>query len=160
MITLDELKKFQMFEGLENDVLQKIIDMATVKTYKAEELIYRSEAEADNFFIVYSGKALLEGAVSDNITVSYSALKPGYVFGWYSLVPSTHHFSSARATEESQIIEIPGDSLRMLMDENQSFGYKFMNRMYMLLKMRLDRRSEQLVKILARHPDLQTGEEA
>lgn len=157
MITIDDLNNVPMFQGLGEDALKKVLPLAVLEKYNTDDVIYEPDAPADNFYIVRSGKALLEGDINENITVSLAALKPGYLFGWYALVPSNNHSMRARATEPTEVIAIPGDSLRQLMDENHDFGYRLMNRLYMLIKMRLDRRSEQFMKILARHPDLTMG---
>ncbi|NJB67118.1 CRP-like cAMP-binding protein [Desulfobaculum xiamenense] len=159
MITLNDLKSVPMLQGLGDEALKKMLPLAHIETYAEDQIIYETNSHAENFYIVRSGKALLEGDLNEDVTVSLAALKPGYLFGWYALLPNSNHTMRARATESSEIIVIPGDGLRMLMDEDHDFGYRLMNRLYMLLKIRLDHRSEQFMKILARHPDLTSGTE-
>lgn len=154
MITLSDLKNVPMLQGLGDEALEKMLPLAKLENYKADEVIYESDAPADDFYILRSGKALLEGDISDDVTISLASLKPGYLFGWYALVPSYSHTMRARATEPTEVIAFPGDGLRALMDENHDLGYRLMNRLFMLVRRRLDYRSEQFMKILSRHPDL------
>lgn len=154
MITIDDLKNIPLLQGLSDEVYAKLLKFASKKTVHDEEIIYEADDHANDLYIVKNGKVILEADLSDVLTVSLASIKPGYLFGWYGMLPSSAQIMRAKATEESDIIVLDGAELRMLMDEDHDFGYQFLNRMFMLMKIRLDRRTNQFLSVLKRHPDL------
>lgn len=154
MITIDDLKGAPVLQGLSDEVFGKLAGIATEQAIHEGDVVYDAKDTAENVYIIKSGKIILEADLAEGMTVSLAAIKPGYIFGWYGMVPSTTHTLHAKAVADGSLIVLPGDDLRMLMDEDHDFGYQFMNKMYLLLKDRLDRRTQQMLTVLANHPDL------
>lgn len=155
MISIDDLKNVPLLQGLPNQVFEKLSKIARIQSVKDGEIVYDAEQEAENLYMVKNGKVILESDLMEGTAVTLASIKPGYIFGWYGMIPSSHHSMRAVAAADSDLIVIPGYELRMLMDEDHDFGYQFMNKIFMLMKLRLDRRTGQFLKILAKHPDLQ-----
>lgn len=154
MITIDDLKKVTVLQGFSEAIIARIQELATEQPISEGDIVYTADDPADNVYIVKSGKVVMEADVAPGMTVALASIKPGYIFGWYGMVPSTSHTMHARVVADGTLIVLPGDAMRMLMDENHDFGYQLMNKMYMLLKNRLDHRTQQLLKVLGKHPDL------
>ncbi|WP_461210561.1 Crp/Fnr family transcriptional regulator [Desulfocurvus sp. DL9XJH121] len=154
MITIDDLKNVPLLQGFSDAIYEKLLTIARAQTLQEDETVYEAQEEANDLYIVKFGKIILEADVSDTVTVSLASIKPGYLFGWYGMLPASVQTMRAKATETSDVIVLPGDELRMLMDEDHDFGYQFMNKMYMLMKIRMDRRTNQFLSVLERHPDL------
>lgn len=155
MISIDDLKNIPLLQGLPEQVFEKLQPIATIQTVKEGEVVYEADAAADSLYAVKSGKVVMEADLFEGTSVALASIKPGYLFGWYGMFPSSSHSMRAVAVANSDLIVFPGDEIRMLMDEDHDFGYQFMNKMFMLMKLRLDRRTGQFLKILAKHPDLQ-----
>lgn len=158
MITIDDLKRVSVLQGFSNEVFNRIVDIAHEQEITEGDVIYEANHPADNVYIVKNGKVVLEEDINEDVTASLASIKPGYIFGWYAMVPSTQHSARAIAAADGHLVVIPGFELRHLMDEDHDFGYQFMNKMYMLAKIRLDHRTEQLMKVLSKHPDLAAGD--
>lgn len=154
MITLSDLRAVPSFKTLTDEMLQLLLRLATVHRFEEGEIVYEQGTEAVNFHIMRNGKALLEVDLTSQISVTLASLKPGYLFGMYALTPNSRHAMRAVCSEPSDILTIPGVSLIEAMDRNHDFGYAMMGILFRLLKSRLDRRTEQFLKILGRHPDL------
>ena len=90
------------------------------------------------------------------MTASLSSIKPGYVFGWSALTGGNHDLQ-ARAVEASDLIAFDSESLITLMRGDHDLGYRIIRAMLRLMKTRLDARTGQFLRIMARHPDLQLG---
>jgi len=158
MITTDDLKNVPVLQGLSNKVFVKLEEIAHLQDIAEGEVIYAADTTAENVYIVKTGKVVLEADLNPGASVALASIKPGYLFGWYGMVPSTTHSMRARVVADGELIVLPGDELRMIMDEDHDFGYQFMNKMYLLIKQRLDRRTDQLIKVLGKHPDLLFGD--
>lgn len=154
MITIDDLKNVPLLQGLPDSVFERLFKIADAKSLKDGEILYEAQDQANDLYMVKNGKIVLEADISDTVTVSLASIKPGYLFGWYGMFPASVQTMRAKAAEETDVIVLPGDELRMLMDEDHDFGYQFMNKMFMLMKIRLDRRTNQFLSVLTRHPDL------
>jgi CRP/FNR family transcriptional regulator, cyclic AMP receptor protein len=154
MVTINELRGVPFFADADDNILAEILSFTRVETFQEGEIVYEQDSLAENFYILKDGKALLETDLSKDISISLAALKPGYVFGIYSLVSHSAHAMRAICSESSEVLVIPGVELRRVLEGNHSFGYRFMYRLCLLLKNRLDARTSQFVRILQRHPDL------
>ncbi|MBW2111001.1 MAG: hypothetical protein JRH00_06130 [Deltaproteobacteria bacterium] len=53
------------------------------------------------------------------------------------------------------MIEVRSGEFLELLDGDQTLGYNFMKRVAAILKRRVERRTEQFLKVMAKHPDLQ-----
>ncbi|BBD08025.1 Crp/Fnr family transcriptional regulator [Desulfovibrio ferrophilus] len=155
MISIDDLKNVPLLQGLPDQVFEKLLKIAQLESVKEGDVVYDAEQEAENLYMVKNGKVVLESDLMEGTAVTLASIKPGYIFGWYGMIPSSHHSMRAVATTDSDLIVLPGYELRMFMDDDHTFGYQFMNKIFMLMKLRLDRRTSQFLKVLAKHPDLQ-----
>ena len=154
MVTIDDLKSVPLMQGLSEEVYAKLLNIASSKSVHDGEVLYETHDHADDLYIVKNGKVVLEADVSETVTVSLASIKPGYLFGWYGMLPASVQIMRAKAAEETDVIVLDGAELRMLMDDDHDFGYQFLNKMFLLMKIRLDRRTNQFLSVLSRHPDL------
>lgn len=153
MVSITDLKNIPLLTGQSDAILTKLATMATLETYEEGNSIYPAGAVSENLYFIKNGKAVLEAELAEGVSVSLLSLKPGYAFGWHSLFDEPEN-SAAVSVDTTDVIALPGDELRQLMDEDHDFGYQMMNRLVMLLKNRLDYRTDQFLRTLTRHPEL------
>ncbi len=131
MSALDALKRCEIFLGLDNSDLQKIVDLPSCqeKTYQPEEVIFRAGQPAEHLYVLVEGKVDL---IAEASAPSSELLKPalitiigkGSIFGWPALVPP-HVFSlMAIAKEPAQILVIGGSDIRNLFQLHPHIGYE------------------------------------
>lgn len=154
MDKLEKLRKVPILKDLDEEMLMHLLSISEWKIYGEDQPIFLTGGEASYLYILIRGKALLELSASEDIVVSFAALKTGYVFGWSSLVQDGRHQYTATSSEESEIVRIPGDKIRHFMDENCAFGYRLLKNLYALLNDRLHLRTEQFLAAVASHPDI------
>ncbi len=155
MISITDIKTIPLFQGLTEEVFTKLYSMASAQTVQKDDVVFEEDDAPENIYIVKHGNIVLEKDLSPEIVVSLAQLKPGYLFGLYGMMPFAENIMRARAAEDTDLIVLPGDDLRMFMDEDHHFGYQFMNKMYALMQIRLHRRTRQFLSVLAKHPELQ-----
>jgi len=157
MITKDDLKSLlgQTFD-LTDAHVEALLPLAQEREAANDEILYRQGEPAEHFYLLVEGKVILEAELAPGVTASLNSIKPGYVFGWSALVGGNHDLQ-ARAVEVSDLVAFEKDSLIALMDKDHDLGYRIIQAILRLIKNRLDTRSAQFLRILARHPDLQLG---
>ncbi|MGD8501080.1 MAG: cyclic nucleotide-binding domain-containing protein [Phycisphaerales bacterium] len=131
MSAIDALKRCEIFLGLDNDDLQKIVDLPSCqeKTFQAQEIIFHAGQSAEHLCVLVEGKVDLMAGIS---TPSPKSQEPtlitiigkGSIFGWPTLVPP-HVFSlTAIAKEPAQVLTIGGSDIRNLFERHPHIGYE------------------------------------
>lgn len=131
MSAIEALKRCEIFLGLDNYDLQKIVDLSSCqeKTYQPQEVIFNAGQSAEHLYVLVEGKVDLVAEVS---TPSSKLLRPtlitiigtGSIFGWPALVPP-HVFSlTAIAKVPVQVLTIGGSDIRGLFELYPHIGYE------------------------------------
>ncbi len=153
MVSIKDLKKILMLRDMTDEMLEKLLTIVQVRKYKEREVIYEPRKNADHFYMLKRGKVLLEEKVSESITISFVSIKPGYSFGWPSMVADATYDSYAVSAEPAEVLVLPRDRLMDLFHQDKSMGYLFMHNMVRILVARLENRTDKLLKIITKHPD-------
>ncbi|HET6477497.1 MAG TPA: cyclic nucleotide-binding domain-containing protein [Dehalococcoidales bacterium] len=131
MSAIEALKRCEIFLGLDNNDLQKIVGLPSCqeKAYQPEEAIFHAGQPADHLYVLVEGKVDLVAEIS---TPSSKLLRPtlitiigkGSIFGWPALVPP-HIFSlTAIAKAPVQLLVIGGSDIRNLFKLHPHIGYE------------------------------------
>ena len=154
MISRDTLKQIIMLGYLSDQMLDQLVPIAELLQFETEEFIFRQGDPANRFFMLLQGKVLLEQHITSKITVSLSAIKPGYSFGWSAILEETTYSTNAICAEQSQLLSFRAKKLRALFENNHSLGYILTQRILHIIKKRYDTRTEQFIKVIEHHPDI------
>lgn len=155
MVSIDELRKIFLLQNLTDKMLEKMVPQTRLLQFGEREIIFEEGMKAENFYMLKKGKVLLEVEVSKRLTISLGSIKSGYSFGWSALLSGPSHTSHAVCTEPSDVFAIPGEKLRDILEGTPLMGYRVMAFAATILKNRLERRTSQLLKVIANHPDMQ-----
>lgn len=154
MVTTGDLKKMVSMAHLKDDMLDRLIAITDVLTFNAQETIFRQSNIADRFYMVKRGKVLLEQKMTDKITVSVGSVKPGFAFGWSTMIEEGYYTTNAVCAEPCEIFSMRGNEIRTLCEKDPYMGFLLNQRLLMILKKRYDHRTEQFVKVIKHHPDM------
>ena len=159
MITKEELRKMVILSSLSDDMLDKLLPIVERKRYDEGEAIFRGGDTAEHFFLLKSGKVLLEQRLGNRMTVSIDSVKPGYSFGWSSMIsgglePYSEYTSDAICVEPSEVFVISGEEFQDLMENDYHMGYLLTRRLNRVIKQRLAHRTEQFIRLIKKHPDI------
>ena len=155
MVSAQELKKIYLVRHLDEAELEKIRPLCSIRIFSEKAVIFEQGQYADGFYMLLKGKVLLEVELTENIMISLGSVKPGYSFGWSSLFTGSKYTTSALCSEPCEVISLPADKLIDLMDKDPVLGYKLMKGALEILRNRLAKRTDQFLKILRMHPDMQ-----
>ncbi len=154
MISKETLKKIVMLGYLTDDMLDELIPITDSFETEENEYIFHQGDRADHLYMVLRGKVLLEQPVGPKVTLTMSAIKPGYTFGWSAMLDEENYTTDAICDEPSELLSMGSNDLKALFEKNHSVGYIMSKRLLRVIKNRYDIRTEQLIKAIADHPDI------
>jgi CRP-like cAMP-binding protein len=109
------------------------------------ETIFRAGDSANRFYLILSGKLVLESQGKGRGMVSIQTIGAGDVLGWSWLFPPyTWHFD-ASAVEPTEAIFIYGTPLREECETDHELGYELMKRLAEVMLARLQATRWQLL---------------
>jgi CRP-like cAMP-binding protein len=159
MISKEELRKVVILQYLTDSMLEKLIPIVERAHYNEQQYIFRQGDTAERFFMLNRGKVLLEQRITDKMTVSIESIRPGYSIGWSGMLtgdlePYSRYTSDAICTEPSELFIVNGYELNNLLDGDHDIGYLICRRLIRVISRRLRHRTEQFVRIIKQHPDI------
>ena len=155
MVTIKDLKAIVILGFLTDDMIDKLLPITESLKFDEGEVVFREGENAERFYMVRRGKILLEQRISGKITISMGTVKPGYAFGWSAMLGGTTYTSDAVCAERSEVFSVNGIELTRLLDKDPSMGYKMTQRVLRIIKKRLEIRTEQFLRAIKDHPDIQ-----
>jgi CRP/FNR family cyclic AMP-dependent transcriptional regulator len=154
MITKATLRQIVMLGYLTDEMLDKLIPLTEYLQFGEGEYIFRQGEKADRLYMLQQGKVLLEQQISDKVTVSMSAIRPGYSFGWSAMLDEGVYSTDAVTAEPSTAFSFREDRIKALMEKDHDMGYILSQRLLRVIKRRYDIRTEQFIKVIRHHPDI------
>jgi CRP-like cAMP-binding protein len=154
MIAREDLKKIVMLGYLTDPMLDSLIPITDLLLFDENEIIFNQGDPSDRLYMVKQGKVLLEQRITDKITVSISAIKPGFTFGWSAMLDEETYTSGAIAAEPCELFSLREEKIKSLFDKDHSLGFIMSQRLLVIMKKRYDIRTEQFIKTIKHHPDL------
>jgi len=133
--------------SLSPDNVQIMLKNATEKEFKPGEIILKQGEPANRFFLIDSGRVVIEAGKSDGKTVQ--TLDAGDVLGWSWLFPPFSWHFTARALTPTKCTVLDGGHLLVTAEENHEFGYELMRLVAQIGIERLQATREKMLKISA-----------
>ena len=138
-------------KGLSNQHLQVLAASAMLKDFGPGETIFREGDPANRFYLIESGKVILETSEKDREPTSIQTIGAGDVLGWSWFFPPYYWHFHAQAAEPTKAIFFYGTRLREQCEEDHDLGYELMKRMAAIIIERLQATRKQLVELQRLH---------
>ena len=156
MVTINELKKIVMLTYLTDQMLEKLTEIIDVLKFDKDDVIFRENQSAERFYMLHSGSILLEQVIATDVTACVGSIKPGYSFGWSAMVEEASFYTTdAICVEYSDVFSFRRDKIYKLFASDPEMGFRFYQRLLVIIKKRLDYRSVQFRQAITNHPDMQ-----
>lgn len=140
MVNLDFLKKIKVFNGLDDDQLQKILGGCREKEYKGGEMLFGENEEASYIWIVLEGQVDIRFDLPGRVTTQESTVyseTATKTFGWSSFVPPYKYILSAYCAGKScKVAQIDKEYLIRLFESDYKMGYTVMNNLAGIMSLR------------------------
>jgi signal-transduction protein with cAMP-binding, CBS, and nucleotidyltransferase domain len=127
---IELLKKFNVFEGMEDGELQEIAKACSLKQFSKGAQVFRAGDPAESLFLVNKGKVELRFKAtyhSVSTEISLDKVSPGDAFGWSALTYPFKYTLSAYVAEDSELVELKESDIRGICRDNAHLGYTLMN---------------------------------
>lgn len=153
----DDVRDIVDLSHLTEPMLDAILPHLDILKYEEEDIIFQEGDSADRLFFLKRGKVLLEKRISDKISFSIGAVKPGNSFGWSAVMGRGMTYSTMTlCVEPSTVYSIRSDKMLNLLDKDHEMAFIFYQRLLWVVKSRLDHRTSQFVTVLRNHPDIES----
>jgi CRP/FNR family transcriptional regulator, cyclic AMP receptor protein len=120
----DLIKSVEIFEGLETRDINKVLKVATGKTYVTDQEVFKEGDKGDCFYLIIDGKVRINKQLADGRLEEVAVLKTGDYFGEMSLLDGEPRSAGVIATEESKLLEIKNSQFIKLIMEDDNFARK------------------------------------
>ena len=141
------LAEHPFFRDLSDEYLALIVGCASNVRFDAGKEVLREGEEANQFYLVRTGKISVELMTPNKGPVIIETLTEGDILGWSWLVPPyTWHFN-AKAVDLTRTIALDGKCLRMKCENDHHLGYELLKRFADIMIKRLESTRLQLLDI-------------
>ncbi|KAA3607473.1 MAG: Crp/Fnr family transcriptional regulator [Calditrichaeota bacterium] len=145
MLLVAKLKEFKFFNGLEDDFLEEMAIVASLKDYKKGEYIFKEGDDSDFLYIVEKGKVALETRIYSEKVVRLATVRKDDYFGWSSVVEPYKCTASRYVLEDTTCLLLNGKVMREACKNNTKLGYFLMEKVAKMISIQLKKTREQLI---------------
>jgi len=132
--------------GISEHHVRLLADSAMKTTIEAGKVIFAEGETANRFYLIETGKVVLESRGEQNEPVTIEVIGAGDLLGWSWLFPPFVWQFGARAVEPTDAIFFYGTVLREYCDADPSLGLELFKRMGAVMIQRLQSARSRLVK--------------
>jgi CRP/FNR family transcriptional regulator, cyclic AMP receptor protein len=148
---MEDLRKILVehpfFKGLNEEYLTLIVGCASNVRVDAGKMVSREGEEANQFFLIRSGRITLQLMTPNKGPVIIETLDKGDILGWSWLVPPYVWHFDAKAIEMTRMIALDGKCLRNKCENDHHLGYELLKRFGDIMQKRLESTRLQLLDL-------------
>jgi CRP-like cAMP-binding protein len=135
--------------GMKKAQLALLTDCALGAHFKSGQLILKEGEQANRFYLIESGKVILESGAEYGRRVIVDTIGAGDLLGWsWMFSPHTWQFT-ARAAEPTTALFFYGTILREYCERDHSLGYELLKRMAAVMTRRLQAARQKMLDLRA-----------
>jgi CRP/FNR family cyclic AMP-dependent transcriptional regulator len=125
-------------------------DCSSIRRFASRQAIFFEGGKADHFYLIVTGRVVLQTFVSDEGMVTIQSIGPGEALGWSWLFePYKWHFT-ARTEEPTEVISLDAAALREKAAGDPEFRSDLLMRISKTLAQRLHATRQQLMELMVR----------
>ncbi|MBW3602672.1 MAG: cyclic nucleotide-binding domain-containing protein [Actinobacteria bacterium] len=114
---VEALRAVPDFAALDDATLLQILGVSMNLAWSAGSVVFDKGAPAEALYVVLSGRVRIYDAGEDGED-DVATMEAGDYFGEHSLLRDTTHSKGARAIQDSELMVIPANSFRTLLDRD------------------------------------------
>jgi CRP-like cAMP-binding protein len=151
MTTIQELKTYKLFHGLNDNELKRIAPLCQERSLNKGTVCFQQGTPASELHLCRNGKVniVVQHFEAPTIYVKIHTAVEGEVFGWSALVEPYQYTASAICAEKTEEIYLRNADLLKLFDQVPRIGYVFMKNLAALVSSRVTDIGKKLSKDVA-----------
>jgi CRP/FNR family cyclic AMP-dependent transcriptional regulator len=143
--------------GMRRAQLALLTDCAMATQFKKGQTILREGEFANRFYLIESGKIVLESGADFGDSLVIETIGPGDLLGWSWMFPPYTWQFTASAVEPTTAIFFYGTILREYCEKDHSLGYELFKRMSAVMMKRLQAARKQTLSVHAHGASLESS---
>jgi CRP-like cAMP-binding protein len=149
MVSLEWLKKAELFEVLDEPHLDELLSHSTVRSFPEGEIVFRQGEEANHLYILVEGAVDLTLTTLEEVGFMTSKIdKEGAVFGTPALMEPYRYNVTATCLKASRVLIMEARYLRLKMAQEPKMGLEMMKKLASIYFDRLNELRSGLSKFL------------
>jgi CRP-like cAMP-binding protein len=153
MVTLENLKNNELFQGLSDTELKEVFPFCKDKTFDAGTTIYKYEERGTEFFLLLDGDVNLQIPTEKEFGISVVFVRVGSAFGFSAMFEPHTYTSTAKCYKTAKVIAINIDPfLDFISNKNNQIGFLVMKNLARILMNRLDATRQNLRNLVSQVP--------
>ena len=137
MVPLETLKRIQFVQDLSDDHLQRLAEMAEIKEFPADGVVFREGQQSSSVYLVVRGTLALQFNVPTRRMMPFQTAGAGELLGWTPVLGPGPLTATARVLTPSTLVVLDVAQLRSLCAGDPTFGSAFMHHLAWALATRL-----------------------
>ena len=123
------LKHIQLFQRLDDTALERVMAALKPRSYRADEVLFQKGDPGDTLLVVGQGQVAIYEPLKGSIEKEkpLRIFNPGEVLGEMALIDQAPRSLSARALQDSVVLELGKDDFLNLISENPTLGLSVMS---------------------------------
>ncbi len=124
VIARDLIAEVELFAEFEPNDLRQLQERASIREFRRGDLIFAEGDDPDDLYIVSQGRIAIANKSVDGRESMVALMERGDLFGEMSLFDGLTRSAEARALEESEVVAIPYEPLRVLYESRPAQLWK------------------------------------
>lgn len=141
---LDLLQKYLNVPGTSLETLREVEAISELKTFSANEVIYREHENSRHLFLVVSGQIDVQYLLSDGRRKTLDTCVSGDMLLWSAVIEPHETNSIGICRAESELLSIDGRKLLEICAADTTFGYRLMSLVASVIRRRLQASRRQM----------------
>jgi CRP/FNR family transcriptional regulator len=121
---VDLLRQVPAFEGLGDDDLQRVGDVAVPRHFESQQVVFREGDDSDTCYVVQAGHARAVREHRDGRQITLATFGPGDIFGELAMFDAEKRSATIEAVGDLDALAILGADMRRLMREHPDIAVK------------------------------------
>lgn len=141
------LARHPFFEGMDADFVARLSAIAHERSFEPGTFLVREGDPAEEFWLLFSGKVAIEIVLPGRPRTTVQTLGSGDIVGWSWLIAPFISRFDARAVKATRALGIRAASLRSLLNDDPTDGYRLLLRLLPVIAERLENTQLQLLDL-------------
>ena len=134
MIDVTFLSSMDLFSGVQQELLEPIVQQSSVQSLQRGDILFSEGDEANDLYIVLEGRVAIANRSFDGRESVVALMESGDLFGEMPLFRPDGRSADARVLENSSVVVIPYVPVRSLYEEHPEMLWKIVDMLAERLK--------------------------
>ena len=134
MINVSFLSSMDLFSGVQQDLLEPIVEQSTVQSLQRGDMLFSEGDQANDLYIVLEGRVAIANRSFDGRESVVALMESGDLFGEMPLFRPDGRSADARVLENSSVVVIPYVPVKSLYQDHPEMLWKIVDMLAERLK--------------------------